>query len=103
MPSYYSPLSWGTCGWPSGRGLVEGEGGDAFIVGVEGALIGILVLTDVGFASLLLKKLFLTFFFPFFSLPYHHHLLHMEKMIGITTFEASPLAMGLVVLVLSVP
>jgi hypothetical protein len=45
------------------RAFVEGEGGDAFIIELEGALIRIPLLVDVGSASFFLKN----FFFPFSS------------------------------------
>jgi hypothetical protein len=43
------------------RAFVEGEGGDAFIIELGGALIRIPLLADVGSASFFLKN----FFFPF--------------------------------------
>jgi hypothetical protein len=48
--------------------FVEGNGGNAFIIGVGRALIQIPLLVDAGFTSLLLKGFFFsTFFFPFLS------------------------------------
>lgn len=43
------------------RGLVEGEGGDTFIIGVRGAVIRISLLANVSFASLLKEFFFSTF------------------------------------------
>jgi hypothetical protein len=47
------------------RGLVEGEGGDTFIIKVGGAVIRISLLANVSFASLLKEFLLLHFLAPY--------------------------------------
>jgi hypothetical protein len=82
------------------------KGGDTFIVGFGGAFIRISLLLDVGFASLLVEFLLFHFFIPFLAL-FHVIIIgiwnNRTKMSDLTIFEASPLAMELVVLVLLVP
>jgi hypothetical protein len=80
--------------------FIDGNVGGILVGGVSGALVGVLFLTHVGIAALLLIVPLLFFLLPLLvvvPITFTRHWTFSNEMTGLTTFVAHPFGAGFVV------